>query len=272
MHAQPSAGDSPTERCLAAHVDAQEKRELADLVAARDALRACAAESCPALVQRDCVTLLAEVQRAIPSIVVDVVIEGTSGEPEEFWLDGEKRSVPREPIELNPGVHQFRVRHVVAGKPLERTLDIVVQPSVRRQLVRIELQRPIPATGPGGAAAEARDLGKPLRLAGFVTLGLGLAAGAGSLGTGVAGLMGRADAQGDCAPFCGRSRVGTIRAELLASDILGATAGALLVTSVVLLAVGYARRPAGADDTRGRKKGSRTARLTPAWGGLRIDW
>lgn len=272
MHAEPAANDSPTERCLAAHVDAQEKRELADLVAARDALRTCAAETCPALVQRDCVTLLAEVQRAIPSVIVDVVIEGEPEEPEQFWLNGEARSVPRQPLELNPGVHQFRVRHTVKGKTLERTMDIVVQPSVRRQIVRIELDSPTATpSGVGFSSADQRDLGKPLRIAGFTTLALGIAAGAGSLGTGIAGLKGRADAQGECAPFCDGSRVGVIRAELLAADILGAAAGALLISGVVLLAVGYARRPPGA--TGGdRKKAARRAHVTPSLAGVRIDW
>lgn len=265
-----STEEGSVEQCLEAHEDAQIKREMADLVGARDALRMCAAAACPALIQRDCVSLLAEIQRSVPSVVVDVVLAGNHIQPDAFWLDGVRQPIPEEPIELNPGLHQFRVRHAVDGTTVDETAEVVVQPAMRRQVIQLELRDP---NAPISASEGARDTGRPLRLAGFGLLGLGLATGAATAGLGIAALRQRADANQSCAPFCSAATVDPIRAEFLGADILGAVTGAVILSSVVLLAVGYARRGGQASQkTPSMARTRMQARIEPTVGGFRIRW
>lgn len=270
----PSEEVPSVEECVGAHEEAQLYREDADLVAARDALRVCASTSCPKLIQRDCVFLLAEIQRALPSVVVDVVIEGQPGAPEHFWIDGKLSKVPRDPVEMNPGLHRFRARHVIEGEEVDLVLEVVVQPSARRQVVRIDLHKAAP-----DPASLLIDTGRPLRIAGFSTLGAAGAVGVATLGVGVDAFLRRDKAREECAPACSADRVNRIEAGFLAADILGATAGALAVSAIVMIIVGYGRRPRveSEDDGKGRK-GRKNARIRVdplvalPQAGLRIRW
>lgn len=257
--------------CLRAHERAQLTRDQGDLLATREALRECAEESCPHLVRRDCVTLLAEVNRTLPSVVVDVTIAGESKPPEQLWIDGQEVPFPTEAIELNPGLHTFRAVHEIDGERVEEEIELVLQPSVRRQLARLSLAPPIdettlpPAGGPGRPEAPPpADEGRKLRIAGYSLLGLGAAAGAATIAMGVTGFLARNDLDGECAPFCDHDRVVDIRNRFIVADVLGAVTGALLVSSAVLITIGIKR-----NGLRDRKV---SAFVGPASAGLRVRW
>ena len=54
--------------CLSASQQAQNLRDAHKLVEARAQLRVCARKECPAVVQRDCLTWLGEVERSLPTV------------------------------------------------------------------------------------------------------------------------------------------------------------------------------------------------------------
>src|SRR5271154_3508776 len=56
--------------CLDASAKGQRYKDTHKLVEARAQLRICAAAQCPAVVQTDCATWLAEVDKAMPGVVV----------------------------------------------------------------------------------------------------------------------------------------------------------------------------------------------------------
>ena len=56
--------------CVEAHLSAQRSRKNGQVIEAREALRVCARPECPQMLVADCGSWLAEVDRAIPSIVV----------------------------------------------------------------------------------------------------------------------------------------------------------------------------------------------------------
>src|SRR5437016_1157428 len=97
--------------CVEASDKGQTLRDAHRLIEARDQFRACAQESCPALVQSDCATWLTAVEISLPTVVITVVdgagarrvdasvsVDGWAPWTEQ--LDGQ--AVP-----MNPGLHLF---------------------------------------------------------------------------------------------------------------------------------------------------------------------
>lgn len=271
------AAQPEVEVCLTAHEEAHVHRDEGDMLATRAALRQCSASTCPALVQRDCIEWLAEVERSIPTVVVEVTLDGAAGEPSEFWLDGVAMPVPTEAIELNPGTHVFRATAIIDGKTWTREQSVLVQPSIRRQQVQLDIAPDAPPTANDAVAAPTGDGGRRLRVAGFSLLGTGVAAGVSTLGLGVSAIVDHGKMEDECAPFCDADEARGVQSRFVAADVLGAVSGALLVTSVVLLAIGYKqkRQATASRRTQGEKStASRTIAptLSPAHAGIQIRW
>ena len=64
--------------CLAATQQAQSLRDAHKLVEAREQLRICARQQCPAVVQKDCLTWLGEVEKSLPTVVATAKDEAGS--------------------------------------------------------------------------------------------------------------------------------------------------------------------------------------------------
>lgn len=241
--------DAPIDACLEAHENAQVAREHADLVRARDLLRTCSREPCPHLVTRDCVAWLAEVERTLPSVVFDVLVGGTAGQADALFIDGAPVVITADDpvIELNPGLHRFGARKIIDGTPVDVEIELLVQASVSRQTVRLELAPPpvaplsVVRTDEIEASPRTPDRAHPLRRAGFAMLGVGAITGTATLVVGTLGLLARNRAVDDCAPFCAPDRLAPIRAELLAADVLGAVTAAAAIGTAVLLGLAAQR-------------------------------
>ena len=106
-----AAHATPTkEQCIEANSQAQKLRREAKLASAREQLESCSDPSCPAMVRSDCTARLDEVQKAQPTLVLDVknragddftdVRVTVDGQPFPAKLDG--TAVP-----LDPGPHVF---------------------------------------------------------------------------------------------------------------------------------------------------------------------
>lgn len=219
--------------CLETHLQAQHARDEARLIEARDLFRRCAEPKCPTLVRKDCVSLLSETQRLVPSVVVNIIRDDTSTPVDGFWIDDIAYPPPHRAIELDPGPHRFRARQLVRDEPNEMVVDFVVQPSIRRQIVRLDLTT-------NTRFPRRRESNRVIKSAGFATLGIGIALGASATATGVVALRQRRELE-TCEPFCDDADVSSAQHHFIATDVLAITGSAALLSSVVLLVVGYTR-------------------------------
>jgi hypothetical protein len=179
---------APTkEQCIDANSQAQKLRRESKLTAARQQLLSCSDPSCPAVVRGDCTARLDEVQKAQPTLVLDVksrsgddltdVKVTVDGVPFTAKLDGS--AVP-----MDPGEHAF-LFEAPGFEAVNKTLVLKETEKDRRE--RIVLHK-LPKAGtepssPGSAAplpdeppvAEpSHGLGTQ-RLLGIVVGGVGLA-------------------------------------------------------------------------------------------------
>jgi hypothetical protein len=153
---------APTkEQCIDANSQAQKLRRESKLAAARQQLVSCSDPSCPTMVRGDCTTRLDEVQKAQPTLVLDVksrsgddltdVKVTVDGEPFPVTLDGTA-------VAMDPGPHTLTFE--AAGfEPVTKSLVLKEAEKDRRE--RIVLHR-VPKVAPeasttGGDAGSLPD-------------------------------------------------------------------------------------------------------------------
>jgi hypothetical protein len=219
--------------CLDAASTGQTLRNAHKLVEARERLRVCAAAGCPAVVQSDCVTWLADVEKALPSVVVtarsgagqDLVDVKVSmdGQPLLPKLDGQ--AVP-----LNAGSHTFHFEGA-DGTSLDQT--VLVREGVKDQAVAVVLGA-VPAIPPAsGTPAEASS--SPWKMVGWVVGGVGVAGlGVGAV-LGVIALGDKNSAHCDANNVCDPGTTGAIKSAALLSDVGWIAGGALLAGGAALV-------------------------------------
>jgi hypothetical protein len=233
--------------CLEAASRGQRLRDTHKLVEAREELRACAAIECPSVVQSDCANWLAEVEKALPSVVLtakngsgvdlaDVKVS-VDGQPLASRLDG--RALP-----MNAGSHSFRF---VGADGASLDQQVLVTEGEKNQRVAVVLGQapatPLPLQGAPTAGDSGGSSG-PSRTVGWVLAGAGVA------GLGVAtafGIIALEDKNAHCDAnnVCASGTVGGIKGAALASDV-GWIAGGVLLASgaaLVLFAPRAARDP-----------------------------
>jgi hypothetical protein len=170
--------------CISASEKAQALRKKMSLIDARAALSQCAASTCPDQVSTYCRQRLAEVNKAIPSIVLvakdgaghdlTAVKVSIDGAPQLDHLDGTA-------IELNPGQHTFLLE-TQGEAPVTRDFVLVEGEHDRRETVVIG-QPPPPPPKAGGEKPSGDGGQKTLPL---IVAGVGAAA---LVGGGVLGLL-----------------------------------------------------------------------------------
>ncbi len=233
--------------CLASYVDAQARRQDGKLRAAREALLACARESCPARLRADCVTWLAQVEASTPTLAfaardaahkdLSLVRVTMDGMPLLARLDG--HAVP-----VDPGEHEFvfvgdggaavTVRAVVVEGERHRTIEVTIPPPAAPERAGAPPSpappaRPVPASVlvAGGAAAAAAGVGAYFLLSGLY------------------GHPGR-DELLACRRSCATGDVDAVTRKLVAADVSFALALVAAGVGVVL----YLTRPAAGPDRR----------------------
>ena len=164
----PSArGASPNlEQCLEASEASIELENRGSLRDTREALRTCAALSCPEQVRDECARRLALVEASIPSVSCEVSDESGRLLQRAFVsVDGKEGvSTAGEPIELEPGHHTLVVW---ADRLLPVTQTIVLKSREKGRKVRFILKGP-------RARAESSAL-PPRRVAALISGGVGVA-------------------------------------------------------------------------------------------------
>jgi hypothetical protein len=160
------AAAAPTKReCVDADTWGQSHRQEGKLHAARADFRKCLDPACPAIVRADCRMRLEDVDRVMPSVVIEAPVDLATA---KVTMDGAPLTVGSEPIDVDPGPHHFVLR-VPGRAPVER--DLVVAEGYRGR--RVVFERPTAEVAPAPQRKASAGIG-PLRIAGIVTGALGL--------------------------------------------------------------------------------------------------
>jgi hypothetical protein len=206
-------------------------RQQGRLVEAREALGLCSRQECPALARTDCGNWLEEIEKAIPSVIVQATADGAEISDVQVSIDGKvvKATLDGKAIPTDPGSHTFRF-DAAGFAPVETT--IVIREG--------EHYRALPARflshhEPPPPIVTARPVPPAVWILGALTV-------AGAAGFTAFGLLGdqkKASLQNQCAPFCASSDVDVVQHQYLAADISLGVGVVALVTGLVL----YFTRP-----------------------------
>src|SRR5579863_5267671 len=131
VQAQGDHPQSDVEACFSAAEQAQPLMKQRKLRAARRHLEVCARESCPRAARTDCRTWLADVTRAVPTVVFVAREERASGESRavddvRVSVDGEvlvAAHLELGAVSLDPGVHTLTFVHP-GFDPVEQRIDV----------------------------------------------------------------------------------------------------------------------------------------------------
>lgn len=128
--------DATKEACIAADTHAQELRRTGKLREALSTLDSCTNESCPSMVRADCNDRVAEIRKAMPTIVFDVNVAEThvdiDGRP---FLD----RVDEHAVDVDPGEHTF----VLTARGAHETVHLVLQEGEKDHRVKWVVPEPI---------------------------------------------------------------------------------------------------------------------------------
>jgi hypothetical protein len=233
--ARRARGDDGAADCADHAARAQKLRDATKLVESRELFLACARQECAATVRDACSDGLADVDRRVPSIVVNARDAGGQDIPTvRAFLDGtslpDTASVTA--VRVNPGKHT--VRYEADGfVPMESRLVLREGEGVR--VLAVTFRRPGEVGNRSSAEAPSSGVGRPsvltYALGGTAIASLGLFA--------VAGLMGVSEynkLERECSPKCSASELDDVRTKFVIADVallVGLITGGGAVASVL---------------------------------------
>jgi hypothetical protein len=245
LQAKTALAEAPR-ACVEAVERGQSLRDKVKLLQAKAAFLACAASTCPEVIQRDCAQWIAELETRIPTVIVtasdsagkDVVYVRVLVDGEHFVdrLDG--IAVP-----MDPGIHVFRFEPA-NGPPLEQT--VVIREAEKYQKQHFTLPAPPRTPAPASAPASSAILAAPppprveqvasegsgWKTGTIVAASIAAVATASFAGFGIAGAIDEHHLNDSCSPRCGPSSVDTDRHLLQTADVsLGVGVAALAVAT-----------------------------------------
>lgn len=237
--------------CVDAASKAQVLRDAHKLVETRTQLRICAHPECPTVVQQDCATWLAEVERGLPSVVLSATDDtGASLVNVKVTIDGRvvASQLDGVAIPLDPGSHRVRME-AVSGAFYDRL--VTLKEGEQKRPLAVVLARPAEDTPPDvapkrvdpppdDAPAEAPPVesrGSGLRVAGFIVGGVGLAGLALGTAFGVLAMDSKTAAVCTTDGYCQPGPLADARANATVSTVGFVAGGVLLATGLTLVLV-----------------------------------
>ena len=218
------ASASETEKaCFAAAEAGQRARQEGKLAEARDAFTRCAEPTCPTAVTDDCTRWIAEIDEAMPTVVIATLdAAGNDLARGKVRIDGKDQDVlGGTPIPLEPGTHVI----VLEVPEVIRVQDTVVVREHEKNR-RVTLRLPAPPPPP--------PVHRPTPLP-FVLGGVGLVFGAAFGGFATAGFIDRQSA--GCDAGCSPGDYSRVRAELVTADVSAGIAVALVAIAIIDFAI-----------------------------------
>lgn len=212
--------------CLADHEAAQLARLDGKLVEAKRKLGACAFAECPSAVRADCTQWLAEVNNAIPSVVLAATSERGDEAHVHVYLDGAPLTdrLDGKAFELNPGQHRFRFE-LPPYAPREESL--LLREGERERLVSTRFAALTPvapratsaASAPPPVAPPVAQSSRPVPWITYALGGLAVAAVGTTTYFGLHALSEQREKLDSCAPLCESWEVREVERPALAADI-----------------------------------------------------
>jgi hypothetical protein len=229
------------EECIAASDRGQAKRDEGQLLSSRAEFVACAADSCPAMVKRECSRWLAEVDERIPSIVISV--KEPSGKDvlnPEVSVDGVRVPVvgAGRAFQLDPGTHVVRAS-VPGSGPVEET---ILARERERGRTLILVARPLVTHDD----AHAAQPGRKVPLASWLLGGVAVAGGGAFAYFWSSGMSRVSDLRESCSPYCTADQIDDARVPLTTARV---ALGIGIAAAVGAVAV-YLLQPSAARSSR----------------------
>ncbi len=238
--AVPAAAATPQDKqaCIAASEKAQQLRADSKLMSSREQLLSCARDVCPAVVRKDCARWLAEVEEALPTIVLaardgaghDVAAVKVTVDDKPFADKLEGKAQP-----IDPGSHVFKFERE-GGPSLTET--VLVREGEKNRIVSVTFAAP--SDGAAAAAPGKSDAALPgervVNPAAWVLGGVGVAAFASFAYFGISGRSRASELRSTCAPGCAESDVDSVKSKLLIADVsLGVSVVSLGIATYLFL-------------------------------------
>jgi hypothetical protein len=229
--------------CVKASEQAQSLRDEGKYKKAREQLLVCTRDVCPAIVKKDCVQWLTEVDASMPSVVVTARdAKGQDLVDVKVTVDGATltEKLDGKPMPLDPGEHT--IRYETAGAPpVEEKLVMHAGEKNRSLMVKLgtgNATTPDQSSNPpptGDTGKEGGGGGGP-PIAAFVLGGIGVVAIGSFAFFGISGKSDVSDLKNTCAPNCEQSKVDSARTKLILADVsLGVGVVALGVATYLFL-------------------------------------
>ncbi|MGD0527039.1 MAG: hypothetical protein ABSE49_17980 [Polyangiaceae bacterium] len=237
-------------QCFDAASQGQTLRDAHKLLQARDQLRICASQSCPAQVQKDCSSWLDAVEQGLPTVVISAK-DGSGKDLIDVavTVDGQPfaAKVTGDAIAIDPGSHTF---HFQTADGTGSDQQVLVREGVKNQTVDVTFATPAapgapaaPATpastAPGlpqvpPAADTAPGQGSAWKTVGWIAGGVGVVAlGVGSV-FGAMAISDKNNAHCDATNACDAGPLSSARSASTVSTI-GVIAGGVLVAGGLTL-------------------------------------
>jgi hypothetical protein len=232
----PALADA-VEECASASEEGQELRDRGRLQAARARFVTCAAEQCPAIVQKDCAGWLASVEEELPSVIVRARdTQGRDLAEVRVTVDGQvlAERLDGRALVVDPGSHTFRF--ATAGAP-EATQTLLLREGEKGRVIDVVLGVMGREGGPKGGADGGGGRGRTFSVpaAAWVLGGVSVAAFGALAGFGVSATTAVDDMRKSCAPRCSEERVDAARRDMILANVaLGAGVLALGAAAVVV--------------------------------------
>jgi hypothetical protein len=261
--AAPGRARADAKQCVQQNNDGAELRDHHHMLAARDAYRACVAESeCPAMVRSECDAALIDIKTAIPTLLVSVVDEQGHDLPgASLVVDDRPVAIDGSVLEVDPGAHELRA----SRGELRAELQLMAIENDANRRVELVLRAP-------KQAAPLVTVDEPPRQARRSKVPAYVLGGVGALGAAGFGYFALVGHQGlghlnECKPYCAASDVNRVRSEYLVADIsLGVSVVALAVAGYWLLSTPGEARVAE------QKPLSVSLSARPGAAGLSVRW
>ena len=257
----PSSAFADAKQCVQQNNQGAELRDNHHLLAARDAYRACVAESeCPAMVRSECDAALTDIKTAIPTLMVAVLDEQGHDFPgATLSVDGRNVPIDGSSLEVDPGPHEL----IANSGSLTSHLQVMAIESDVNRRIELSLQRPKPVVLAPAPVPQVHRSKVPVFVLGGVAA-LGVASFSYFALSGHADL-GRLDHS--CKPYCEPDDVKRVRTKYLVADV------SLGVSLVALAGAGYWLLSSPKEAPRAENKPfSLALSAAPGAAGLSLRW
>ena len=210
--AQRRRADPAKAECFARHEEAQVARRQGHLLEARAWLRQCSSATCIGIVRADCIEWLAEVERAIPSVVITARARGADLVDVKVIIDKQPVTarLTGAALDVDPGAPSSASNRR-RGPPIERT--ILVSEGVKDRPIDVEFAPPRRRALPRGPSRSRSA--PPIRLRAGRHRGGGWPPST----TSAPGPLDAQQLETACAPFCRSEDANAVRTKLIVADV-----------------------------------------------------